>query len=144
MIAGDPDPVDGIGHPAQACCVGPAQPPGAPDIVEAVAQADDGFRSVALDSRFQPPQRVGRVIRWQQPAAAGEGRAFLQMQIGHRQQAAVRPSERAGEIGQQLGAVEMERRWLRHSGNCGAGSSAIASSISSCAASSSSSSKAAP
>ena len=69
--------------------------------MKAVAQRDDKTRRIALDQARQPRQRRRRIVRRQQHAALGEGRAFFQMQIGDDEQSFVRPVQRAGRIGDE-------------------------------------------
>ena len=101
-------------------------------------------RRVALDGVRESLQGGGRIIGRQQAAAAGERGALLEMQIGDGEKVPLRPDESAGNVGQKLGAVEAQRDGRAHRGSCGAGSSAVASSIRAWAASSSRSSSAAP
>ena len=121
MIAGDPDPAPAADEPGQALAIGLAQALAGLAVMEAVAQADHGLRLMALDDGRQLRQGLGRVIGRQELAAGGEARALLQMQIGDGEQPPLRPDQRAGEIGQEIGAVEAQRGGLAHSGSCGAG-----------------------
>ena len=99
MIAGDPNPVAAALQALEldAIEVGHAQRPVI--VVETVAQRDENARRIVLHKTREPPQRRRRVVRRQQDAALGEGRAFLQMQIGDDQQLFVRPKQRPGRIG---------------------------------------------
>src|SRR4029450_12561382 len=68
--------------------------------MEAAAERNDGARRIAQDETRQPRQG-GRGIIWRQQHAAGrKARSLLEMQVGHRQHALLRPEQRPDAIGQ--------------------------------------------
>ena len=88
VVAGDPDPVAAALQAAQRRAVGVGEPRRPAAVVETVAERDHRARRVARDQPRQPRQRRRGVVRRQQHAARGEARAFLEMQVGDREQAA--------------------------------------------------------
>ena len=101
VIAGDPDPVAAALEQGERRTIAAAHARRSMTVMKAVAQRDDKTRHIALDQARQPRQRRRRIVRRQQHAALGEGRAFFQMQIGDDQQSFVRPVQRAGRIGDE-------------------------------------------
>ena len=79
---------------SQYSSVGISEPCGALAVVEAIAQSHHHARRITRDQRHKTHQcRCGirTRCRRQQHAARSEARAFLEMQVGHRQQALLRP-----------------------------------------------------
>ena len=82
--------------------------------MEGIAQANDRLGLQHVDQGRQHRQGLARVVARQELAGIdGVGRALLEMQVGHRQQAPRRPVQGACRQCLQLlaGAVELERLW---------------------------------
>ena len=109
VIAGDPDPVAAALEQGERRTIAAAHARRSMIVMKAVAQRDDKTRRIALDQARQPRQRRRRIVRRQQHAALGEGRAFFQMQIGDDKQSFVRPVQRAGRIGDERRTGESDR-----------------------------------
>ena len=101
MVAGDPEPIAAALQRFErgAADIVHSRRPIA--VVKAVAERDDKTRCVTLDEPGEPGQGRRRIVRRQQHAARGEGRAFFQMQIGDREQFFIGPKQRARRIGNQ-------------------------------------------
>ncbi len=69
------------------------------DVVQAVAERDDGTGGVAVDGGGELAQRLARVVGRHELAALGERRALLEVQIGDDQSILARPIERARHVG---------------------------------------------
>ena len=121
VVAGDPDPVAAALQAPQRRAIGVGEPRRAAAVVEAVAQRHHRARRVARDQRREPGQRGRGVVGRQQHATRGEARALFEMQIGHRQQALLRPIDDTGRVGGQLGARDGEHAVRRSPDGAGNG-----------------------
>ncbi len=105
VVAGDPDPLAVLLHDVQDLQLLEADASRRLDIVQAVAEGDDGAGAVAVDGGGQALQRLARVVGREELSALGEGGALLEMQIGDDQRVLARPIERARHVGtKQLAA----------------------------------------
>jgi hypothetical protein len=76
--------------------------------MKTVAQSDDQSRAVMFDQLRQSCQSRSGVVGWQQHAARREGRAFLKVQIGDREQPLIGPVQRARGIGNERRASDSD------------------------------------
>ena len=108
VAASDPDPAPRTGQGAEAVVEVGGELAAAVALVEAVAEADHDVRAQAVDQSLQALQRGVAVIGRQQAAAAGEGAAFLQMQVGHDEHRPARQEYRAGGVKVERFALELQ------------------------------------
>src|SRR3546814_11581788 len=79
-------------------------------VVEGVAEADDPLDAVAGDDVLQLVEGRRGVVGRQELAAGGEGGRLLEVQVGHRREAALGPDKRTRDVGLQRDAVRSEER----------------------------------
>ena len=91
VIAGEPDPLAAALHAAQAFAIAIAMPRRAAAVVKTVAECHDTARPVIRNQMRQTSQRARGVVGRQQLPTRGKARAFLQMQVGDRQETVLRP-----------------------------------------------------
>ncbi len=103
VIAGDPQPVAPALQSRERGAVGLRHARCTAAVMKAVAERNHEPRRIARNQMRQAPERRRRVVGRQQHAARREGGAFLQMQIGDREQTFVRPEQRAAWIGDEGG-----------------------------------------
>ena len=77
-------------------------------VMKAVAERDHHARVVARNHAGEAPQGRRGVIGWQQHTAGGKARTFFQMQVGDDEQPLRFPKQRAGKIGHQRDAGDVE------------------------------------
>ena len=82
-------------------------------VMKTVAERDHHARIVPRDHGAETPERRHRIVGRQQHAARGKTRAFFQMQVGDDEQALFFPEQRAGEIGDQRDARDIDGRDAR-------------------------------
>ena len=85
VVARHPDPVAAALHARQRRPLLVAETLRAADVVEAVAQGDHRAGAVSLHRVRERDQRLAGVVGRQHHAAPGEGRALLEMEVGHQQ-----------------------------------------------------------
>ena len=108
MVALDPDEAVRLGHGAEPGALAGRQAARAVGVVEAVAEGDHHAGLVAAEQQGEAVERGVGVPGRQQLAAAGVGGAFLQVQVGDREQAGGRPEQRAGRVEHQPLAGEVD------------------------------------
>ena len=105
VVARHPDPLAVLLHDLQDLQLFEADAPRRLDVVQAVAEGDDGAGAVAVDGGGEALQRLARVVGRHELAALGERRALLEVQIGDDQRVLARPVQRARHVGaKQLAA----------------------------------------
>ena len=100
VIALDPDPVTLVRQLPKAGGDGWDHAGTATDIMKAVAQTNHSIGPITRQNGLHPVQRCGAVVGRQQSAAFCERRAFLEMEIGKRDQREIRQDQRAGVVQQ--------------------------------------------
>ena len=108
VIARNPDPVAPRLQRRDGVAVRRGQPVMGVAVVKTVAERDHHARIMPRDHGGEAAERRHRVIGRQQHAARGKARAFFQMQVGDDQQALLFPEQRAGEIGDQSDAGDID------------------------------------
>ena len=121
VVAEHPDEIRRRRHRRQPRRIGRQQPRRAARVVERIAQRHHRARRVPAQQRGQPVERGPRVPGRQQRPARRRGRAFLQMQVGHRQQPLRRPDQRAVGVEHQPLAGQVQRREGHRGGWVGTG-----------------------
>ena len=117
VIARNPDPVAAGLHRRDGAAIDIGQAPMRVAVMKAVAERDDRAGIVTCDHGGEPAQRRGGVVGRQQYAARGEARAFLKVQVGYDEQALRFPIQRAGEIGDERDAGDINVA-CRSNGEC--------------------------
>ena len=118
MVARDPQPVAPGLHLVQAGDVACVHALAGKIVVERIAQGQHDARAKCRHQPLQPVQRRCRVVGRKKHAAPGKGRAFLQMQVGHHQEAGVGLEQGAGRVGDENDAShgDIARRSWRNRG----------------------------
>jgi hypothetical protein len=104
VVAVDPDPVAAAREFGNLRTEDIRQMGRADAVVEIVAEADNDGGIVPRDDGFQHLERGERIVGRQHHAAAREGGALLQMQVGDDEQTGFRQVERAERIAYGLDA----------------------------------------
>ncbi len=108
VVAAHPDQAGGVADGGQGGVVGGGEAGGGVRVVKTVTDGDQRDRRVARDEGGEARQRGVRVPRWHELAACGAGRAFFEVQVGHRQEREAWPDQHAGRVQQQVFAAERE------------------------------------
>ena len=78
-------------------------------VMKTVAERDHHARVMPRDHGRETAERRHRIVGRQQHAARGEAGALFQMQVGDDEQALFLPEQRAGEIGDEIDASDVQR-----------------------------------
>src|SRR3546814_5948177 len=89
VVAGDPGPVEARQQLLQPRRLGRVEARRGRAVVEGVAEADDPLDAVAGDDVLQLVEGRRGVVGRQELAAGGEGGRLLEVQVGHRREAAL-------------------------------------------------------
>src|ERR1700674_4049430 len=108
VVAGEPDPVAAALQCGKVRAVLLGETAGPLAVMEAVAERDQRLRGKARDHVGKAQERRRSVVGRQQLAARCKARALLEVQIGDDEDFLFRPVERAGGIGRETGAGELD------------------------------------